>query len=56
MHIYELSYQNHFHYVSAWQDSAYLDVNRDGCGCLPQWALALYRTSHAQLMNFPIKS
>ena len=30
-----------FHYVSAWDDSAYQDVIGDDCGRLPLWALAV---------------
>ena len=36
-----------FHYVSAWQLSVQPDVIIDGCGCLPLWAVAVPRTSHA---------
>ena len=34
-----------------WQDSAQSDVIRDGCGCLPLWALAVQRTSQARLID-----
>ena len=50
MHIYELSYQSDFllcEIVSAWQLSVQSDVIKDGCGCVPLWALAVHRTSHA---------
>ena len=62
MHIYELSYQNDFHYVRLCEwvgtpvASAFPDVIGDGCGCLPLWALVVHRTSHARLMDFLIKS
>ena len=35
-----------FHY-ECWQLSVQPDVSIDGCGCLPLWAVAVPRTSHA---------
>ena len=55
MHIYELLYQSDFSLLAttvATQTSSEMH----GCGCLPLWAPAVHRTSHARLMDFLIKS
>ena len=40
-----------FHYVSAWQLGVQPDVIRDGCRCLPLWALAVPPQNFSCMIN-----